>query len=205
MRLFVYRIENYVPLITKISASHWQKLPYQTKSWIDQADFVQDGVLFARYEVMPKFNPSNDPKHQTKFSTYLFPAIHRFYRAYRESLTCEKRWMTKDAIIQIYERDRFKEELYVEGQDGMDAICKLYEAASDNLRNFMDDWFFSEDGPKRVVKGGVKFTRARLEFLERSRQFGITVELCNAVLSSARMGLHTPEVFQPEFPERRID
>lgn len=200
MRQFVLRIENYVPLITDISASHWLKLPNKTKSWMGQDDFIQDGVQFARFELMPKY----DPGRGAKFSTYMFIPMHRFFKAYRESLTCEKRWMTKGAIIELYDRSRFKEELYVVGQDGIDSINKLYDAASDNLKGFMEDWFFSVTGPKRVVKSGTKFKRARLEFLERAQQFNVTIELCAQVLQSSRMGLYEPELLRPTFPDRGL-
>lgn len=191
MRHLIFRIENYTPLIRKISNKHWNRLPSQVQAWVTRDDFAQDGISFVRSHLMPRYNPRRD----AKFSTYIFTAVHRYYRAEIESLTCEKRTMTVDARRELAKHTIVSSSLFTDGLDGMDSIMKLYDSASPCLRQHMDQWFFSQDGPKKIVKTSSRFKRARAEFLERAPRFGVTVEVVRDVVLASRLGVFEPELY----------
>jgi hypothetical protein len=184
-RGFVLRIENYLPEISQIALQHWRRLPKQTRLWVDPEDFLQDGLIFVRTVLMPRFVFTKG----TKFSTYIFIPLHRFFRAYRESLTCDKRFKNTQTLKQLAEGEQFKQELYVAGMDSYYTMLKLYEAASSNLQRYLEEWFFDRRGTTKCVRTSKGFQRAKREFLTLAPKYKVTARVCEELLQANRSGL----------------
>lgn len=184
-RRFILRIENYLPLIIKISNQHWKRLPEQTRSWVDEKDFQQEGVIFAQAELMPHFEFSK----QVKFSTYLFTSLNRFYSGYRESLTCEKRFQTAQVVAWMYDQQLGRQEVEVRGINAYHTLQTIYDKSSTELQDCMEEWFFSRTGAPKIVTTSAKFKRVRREFLKLSRKYGIDESTCRDLLVAQRAGV----------------
>src|ERR1035437_7826242 len=79
-------LESYLPLIAKKAIQAWHKLPPQYKAWLDIDDLIQEGVLFARFHVFPRYKPCRG-----KFTTYLYAALDHFYYSIVQDKFYQKR------------------------------------------------------------------------------------------------------------------
>lgn len=168
-------MENYSRLVAKIAIKYWQALPRQTKAWVEVDDFINDGLLFARFELLPHYDFT-----RTKFTTYLYKGLSRYFGSKLLELKRQKRTVVLEyqpPIIFVPNR-----EIQMAGEQ---ALKSLYASASPMLQKYMKSWFFNEKGPARV-RMGAGFTKAKKEFKKLAPVYGVDYTLCKAVFDARR-------------------
>src|ERR1700688_21232 len=93
------KLESYLPMIAQKAFQAWRRLPAQYKVWLDVDDLIQEGVLFARYHVWPRYKPLFG-----KFTTYLYASLERFYYSIVHDKFYQKR--TAREIVPIADVER---------------------------------------------------------------------------------------------------
>lgn len=184
------RIENYQGLVTKKAIQYWRSLPAPVKAYVSMEDLINDGMIFARFEVMLKYDPK---KYKTKFSTLLFLALDRFYQLRIIELVRIKRSLPGEQV-RIGDIDEAHEDavaidppdnnqidlmLAVSGERG---IKKVYVLASPRLRRYIECWFFSSKGITKVFKRSGPFIKASKEFRRIASITGLDKAQCAAFL-----------------------
>lgn len=163
------RIENYERLIAGLALKHWKRLPPSTKSWIDVEDFINDGMMFARFNVLPYYKIKT-----AAFSTILQIMLDQYFMRQVESFRRQKRTPVELPTTNL--QTTFDSVL------AHHSLVELYWAASPKLRTYVYEWFFSGDGVDRLPKtGSVVFKRAKKEFRKLADKYGVTAHTCQAM------------------------
>ncbi len=182
----VLRVENYYGLIAEQAIKYWQSLPKDRKFWIDVEDFINDGLLFARHELMDQYDP-----RKAKFTTFLTVALKRFYL---EQLIGFKRIKRVFPIGKDHELEKVQPRIFVPNTPleiaGEVGMKKLREQASPMLKNYVDSWFYNPKGPAHI-RYGVRFTKARKEFRALAPKYGVDYSTCQALLEANRRNFLT--------------
>jgi len=79
-------LQSYLPLIAQKAIRTWYKLPPHYRVWVDVEDLIQEGVLFARFHVFPRYKPS-----RSKFTTYLTAALDNYFLSIGRGVKHKKR------------------------------------------------------------------------------------------------------------------
>lgn len=177
----VLRMENYVRLVTKIAVRYWKALPASAKSWIDYKDFVNEGMKFARFEIMPYY----DIRRNTSFTTILTISLKRYYRMKLRDINRQKRQRGVEISLEDLEgvsKIPFKAPDITLSRISMQ---KLYLQASPELKKYLQVWFFNRNMPDRI-RISAPFKRARREFLKLAPQFSISVHDCRNLLEDRK-------------------
>jgi hypothetical protein len=171
------KAENYVRLVAQKAWQTWYKLPPQHKNWMDIEDLVEDGVLFMRFYVIPRYRP-----HRAKFTTYLSTSLENYYKNMLAELFTRKRnecSVVPLATVQFRLRaERMEAEEEIKAVRG---LMKVVQQASPTLRRYLNHWLFSHG---KIHCRGERFTVARCELLALCRRCGFDREdfeylLCN--------------------------
>lgn len=190
----VVRMENYTALLYKLSLNCWKKLPVSHKTWVSVDDLVQDGLLFARTKLMPKYDV-----RRAGFITILTTSLEQFYSRKLASLYRKKR-MAPDLLVYldalVINNGEFTtpQDLRSKDQDVLiqmsmeAAIDVLYKDASPLLRKYMNKWFYSEKDLPRVRNSTV-FKRARREFRILAVKHNINAETFRVALENRNQKL----------------
>lgn len=190
------RIENYVGYVKDRAYANWVLLPPQVKSWLEYEDFVNEGLTFVRFTVMPKF----DPRRKVQFSTLLYKSVDRYFKLRRIAL-CRKSKLAPGVLLPvgIHVVNGEEEEVDVAAEtynldSAMQAekgLLKVYKTASPALKKQMSQWFFDKGGTRKVRKQSMLFSKSRKEFKKLAREAGLTYDLCKAFLDRRRQeGYH---------------
>ena len=132
-------LQDYMKLIAQKAWSTWYKLPPQHRSWIDVEDLIQDGILYARFYVLPRFRP-----HRAKnFSTILFISLENFYKNKISDLFRGKRnkcQVVPVSSVQYHlgECDTTEQEL-----KAVQGLLNVISVASPLLRGYLHRWLFA--------------------------------------------------------------
>ncbi len=172
--------ENYVGLVTKLAVKYWKALPVSAKIWVDVDDLINDGMLFARFEVMPYYDIATG----NSFTTILTIALRQFYGRRIRDLGRQKRNLAE--ILLPIDENTF----ITPDHDGYDVIrsrysmLKLYDTASPKLQRFIRSWFLNKSSPARIRVSG--FTKAKREFLELAPKFKVDINDCRVLLEDRK-------------------
>lgn len=191
------RIENYVGYVKDRAYANWVMLPAQVKSWMEYEDFVNEGLAFVRFTVMPKF----DPRRGVQFATLLYKSVDRYYKLRRIAL-CRKSRLAPGVMLSIgitINANGDEEEVDVAAESfdlhsAMQAetgLLKVYKAASPMLKKQMAQWFFDKGGARKIRKRSMLFSKSRKEFKKLAKDVGLTYDLCREFLERRRQeGYH---------------
>lgn len=180
------RIENYVGYIKNRAFDNWQRLPQSVKNWMELQDFVNEGLIFARFSVMPKF----DPTRRVQFATLLYKSVDRYYKLRGIELTRGSR-IPPGVVFRIGSGEgeidvpisHFDLTYAIAGER---CLVKVYRMASPLLRKQMVGWFFSKSGTWKVRKKSTTFFKAKKEFKRLAKKVDLTYDLCKAFLDRRR-------------------
>lgn len=191
------RIENYVGYVKDRAYANWVLLPAQVKSWMEFEDFVNEGLTFVRFNVMPKF----DPRRGVQFATLLYKSVDRYYKLRRHAL-CRKSRLAPGVMLSIgitINANGEEEEVDVAAKtfdlhsalQAETGLLKVYKSASPRLKKQMAQWFFDRGGTRKVRKQSMLFNKSKKEFKKLAKEVGLTVELCRSFLERRRQtGYH---------------
>ncbi len=169
-----FRMENYSNLFYKLALRCWKNLPSQHQTWISVEDLIQDGMLFIRYKVVPKYNV----RLKMSFITLLHISLEQFYSRKLAAYYAKKRL----PIDLTYDEDvRFVDVL-----SSTSAIDNIYDQASPLLRQYMDKWFYDTDGLPERLRISDPFKKARREFKRLAKVNNVDVVTCRTVLESRK-------------------
>lgn len=196
------RVENYTGLVTKKAIQYWKRLPSPVKAYVSVEDLVNDGLIFARFEVMLKFDPK---KYKNKFSTLLFIALDNFYKLRCIELIRIKRTLPGEQIRIGEALSEHEDSLVCDPEDpnqldisiavsGEQGLKKVYTLASPKLRKYMETWFFSTKGTAKVFKRSGPFIKAAKEFRRLASFHSLDKEQCMAFLDRRRRDDYNVEV-----------
>jgi len=157
-------VSDYLPMIAQRALIAWQKLPPQHKSWISPEDMVQEGVIFAKLSVLPKFKP-----HRAKFSTFLYTSLENYFKYRMAAYYFQKRNACRtvplnEACFVPQRCTKF------EWCDTVEAFSTLCAQASPNLRFYLHHWLFSKG---HVHCRGPRFSVVCAEFQKLCVRFGL--------------------------------
>lgn len=158
-------ITNYTGLVTQQALKAWKKLPPQPRRWIDLADLIQDGLLFAKQQV-PKWRP-----HRSNFATFLTMTLEQYYSRMLHAHFTEKRskcgLVSIDSVMfRLSEHDPIEEEIHA-----VEALKKLVSVASPTLRSHIKKWFLTRT---YIQYRGENYFAARSEMRVLSKYFGFS-------------------------------
>ena len=164
------QMEDYTRLIAQKAWATWRKLPPSSRAWIDIEDLIQDGALFARFVVRPKFRP-----HRSKFSTFLSICLEQYYSRKLASIFTEKRNKCQTIPIDNVSYslgccDSIEQEIYA-----VETIKKISSVASPILRRYLNMWLTPRSNRGRG-NGGRRFQIARSEMRRLSDEYRFTRE-----------------------------
>lgn len=172
----IMRLQSYLPMIAKAAWQAWRKLPAYQKTWIDVDDLIQDGVIFARYHVLPRFQPERG----AKFTTYLSAALQNYYTTRLQDAFRKKR--NSGDLLPI---EDFQDTLM--GSDETEAhvladeaLGKLLSLASPELRKYLYSWLVLQ---KSTSRSGGRFSSAKKEILGLSKKLGMNGDDFRLLLS----------------------
>jgi hypothetical protein len=160
------QVQNYTRLVTQKAWAAWRKLPPQPRRWVDLEDLIQDGLLFAKSNVVPKFRP-----HRANFTTFLSICLDQFYSRQLAAYFTAKRnkcqLVSVDAVMyRLFENDELEQEV-----QSVEIIKKLSSVASPTLRHSLKNWL--------LLKGKIhfhseRFSDAKIEMQALSKRYGFT-------------------------------
>ena len=159
------RIAEYKRMVMKAAWSAYYKLPLQTRSWIDAEDLIQDGLLFAKYYVVPRYRP-----HRASFSTFLTRSLDNFYKGMLEHHYTQKRNKCTPVSIsscfcQLHATDPIEEEIHA-----VQAFQRIATIASPQLRFYLNQFLFTR-GKLRPNKQNFAVAVSELRVLARQHSF----------------------------------
>lgn len=160
-------VENYRRLIIQKARATYFKLPAQHKTWIDLDDLVQDGILFARYHVLPRFRP-----HRANFCTFLSTSLENYYRNRMWALYMQKRNLCQPVSLSTvqYRVGNGGQEDVEQEMRAVQALLRVAGQASPLLKKYLRHWLLVQG---RMQKTGSAFTAVRSELLELSESCGL--------------------------------
>jgi hypothetical protein len=155
------KVKNYIGLIAQKAWSAWRKLPPQPRHWIDVEDLIQDGVLYTKAKVIPKYRP-----HRANFTTFLAMCLEQYYsRMLHEHFTMKRNAMLTVPLdlvaYRLAEQDEFEDEI-----EAVETLRKLSRAASPGLKHYLKHWL--------LLKGHIHFRGDRFRDAKKEMQ-----TLCN--------------------------
>lgn len=174
---------GYQRLVAEQAIKAWWHYPPQLKTTIDVEDLIQDGLIFARFELAKSWRPERG-----KFTTYLYSVLPNFYQnqmvvngVLRESLRVQYKTVSMDSwgdndIIDDDVCDPLYEHI-VRSFEG------IYYDASLMLRKSIRRWFLMES---KVCLHGMQFQRDRREFLQLIGKHEIDRRDCEVMMNSQR-------------------
>jgi hypothetical protein len=179
----LFRVENYERLIIKQARMYWARLPKEVKYVVDVEDMIQEGILFVRSSVIPKY----DPKYDTRIITLIYVSLDRFYKQYSIAQSRGKRYIKAQKVPAdlfasvgyegIVDNALAKDSNVVKEIESRQLLLEVYKQASPRLKKYMQLWFFGANAPARV-RSGARFDKARLEFLEIANACGLARDNC---------------------------
>lgn len=157
-------LKSYMALIAKKAWATWRKLPPQHKSWIDVDDLIQDGILFARFQALPRYRPQYG-----KFTTYLYVALDNYYKNMLAEYFTSKRNKCRlvpvcSVLHRLTDEDVTEDELRA-----VRGLMLIIREASPVLRRYLHHWLFVRG---HVHLRGEQFAIARSELLALSKKCG---------------------------------
>ena len=162
-------IENYTRLIAQKAWSTWYKLPPSSRAWMDIEDLIQDGALFARYVVRPKYRP-----HRGKFITFLSICLDQYYSRQLAAIFSQKRNKCQTIPIEnvsfsLGAADCTEQEIYA-----VETIKKISSVASPMLRYYLHSWLVPRDNARGRTSRGRRFEVARSEMQRLAKEYKFT-------------------------------
>jgi hypothetical protein len=155
-------LESYLPMIAQKAFQTWCKLPSQYKVWLDVDDLIQEGVLFTRFHVFPRYKPSGG-----KFTTYLYAALDHFYYSIVHDKFYQKRTAEivpiADVEHKLIENDETEKALHA-----VSSLHHILAEASPHLLKCLHQWIFTRDA---IVSTGPRFRVARKELLKIATKY----------------------------------
>lgn len=174
------RVENYIGVVKKLAWQNWQRLPKGAKCCIDPEDLFTEGMAFVRYSIMEDF----DPNRGNRFMTLLYISLDRFYKT-RGIELCRRKRTLPGPIDE--EADPPAEDIQLlQSLSGEQGLLRVYSQASPMLRKYLESWFFSSNGPAKVFKYSVPFTKASKEFRRLAMMSSLDINQCRAFLDRRR-------------------
>ena len=170
----VLRMENYRGLVAELAIKYWRRLLPSTKAWVTEDDLLNDGMLFAREEIMPYF----DVRKGCSFTTILTISLDHYYIRRVRDLSRLKRTPVDIPIV----RNHGTVDIIASRM----SMTKLYEEASPHLQHYIQIWFLSKQGPERIRPTSIPFRKAKKEFLKLAPKFSVDVEVCRILLEARK-------------------
>lgn len=157
-------VDEYLRLIAQKARASWYRLPAQHKAWIDLDDLIQDGILFARFYVAPRFRP-----HRAGFCTFLSTSLENFYKEKVFALYRRKR---NDCSTVPLAAVQYCLPSYEQTEDeiaAVESLLKVAQKASPILKKYLKHWLLSQ---KKVCCNNRRFERVRGELLVLGNLYG---------------------------------
>ena len=181
-------VEGYRRMVAAHALLAWRYLPPQVRATTDVDDLIQDGLMFARFGLAPKWRPE-----WGKFTTILHTSLPHFYmnkfgaaggkpvRAQRITLGAVS---IEDIWIDLCP--------YLHEQPVDNAMCdhvvrafeRIYYEGSIPLRESLQRWFL--DAGRNAHTVGCRFERDRQEFLKLARKYKVDKVDCQILMASDR-------------------
>lgn len=174
---------GYQRMVAELAIKAWWYYPPSLKTTIDVEDLIQDGLMFARFDLAKSWRPERG-----KFTTYLYASLPNFYQnqmvvngVLRESLRVQYKSMSMDSWgdKDIYDDD-VCDPLYEHLVRSFEGI---YYDASLMLRKSIRRWFLLES---KICLHGMQFQRDRKEFLHLLGKYGVNRMDCEIMMNSQR-------------------
>lgn len=196
-------VQDYQRLIAMKAFQTWRRLPKQTRAWLDVEDLIQEGVMFTRWHVIPRYN-----QDAAKFSTFLWKCLDRHFlnvlRHHRYPSWFEGRNLsldhlnpaeevngninfTSDEVLNMFSS-------YISLPVGnvptdqyltlIQTLSKIFMDASPKLRKSMRLWFFNNPESGKVQMNGRPFRKMRREFLDLAGKHGLDASGAATLLTS---------------------
>lgn len=174
----VVRMENFTSLFYKFAIKCWNKLPNAHKTWVSVEDLVQDGMVFARFKLVPNYDV-----RRAAFITILQMSLEQFYSRKLRALYRKKRMPIE--IKETEQEERVQQE-DVSVAVSQAAVEKVYLEASPLLKEYMGKWFFKVGGGVRRIRISEPFKQARNEFQLLAMKHNVTPENCRVYLENRK-------------------
>ena len=180
-------VEGYKRMVAAHALLAWRYLPPQVRASTDVDDLIQDGLMFARFGLAPKWRPE-----WGKFTTLLHASLPHFYmnkmavngrprKAQRIPLgavSVEDIWIDLCPFLHEQPVDNAMLDHVVQ------AFERIYYESSLDLRESLRRWFL-QAGEKVHVRG-MRFERNRQEFLKLARRYNVDKTDCQILMASGR-------------------
>jgi len=180
-------VEGYKRMVAAHALLAWRYLPPQVRATTDVDDLIQDGLMFARFGLAPKWRPE-----WGKFTTLLHASLPHFYmnkimanggprKAQRITLGAVS---IEDIWIDLCP--------YLHEQPVDNAMCdhvvrafeRIYCDGSLPLRESLRRWFLNAG--VNAHKHGARFERDRQEFLRLASRYNVDKTDCQILMASDR-------------------
>src|SRR6266404_791932 len=160
------QIKDFTRLIAQKAWSTWRKLPPSNRAWMDVEDLIQDGVLFARFVVRPKYRP-----HRGKFITFLSICLDQYYSRQLAATYSQKRNKCQTIPLEnvsysLGAVDFTEQEIYA-----VETIKKISSVASPMLRHYLHSWLMPRISTRGRGPHGRRFEIAKSEMQRLARQY----------------------------------
>src|ERR1039458_5668782 len=180
-------VEGYKRMVAAHALLAWRYLPPQVRASTDVDDLIQDGLMFARFGLAPKWRPE-----WGKFTTLLHASLPHFYmnkmavngrprKAQRIPLgavSIEDIWIDLCPFLHEQPVDNAMLDHVVH------AFERIYYESSLDLRESLRRWFLQAD--RKVHVHGMRFERNRQEFLKLAKKYNVDKTDCQILMASGR-------------------
>jgi|SRR5882724_9573407 len=160
-------VSGFTRLIAKKAWDTWYKLPPSSRAWMDIEDLIQDGVLFSRFVVRPKYRP-----HRGKFHTFLSICLDQFYARKLAAVFTEKRNKCQTIPLENVSYSLGAVDTVEQEVNAVETIKKISSVASPILRRYLGLWLM----PNMRGRGpqGRRFNIARSEMRRLADEYSFS-------------------------------
>lgn len=166
-------LEKFKGLVLKLSWQYWKRLPQHTKVWVDPDDLIEDAYLYVLSRAADTYD-----KEKASRCTFLWVGVNNLLLNFAMSQQTKKRfgWNVPVEELEVIG----KPDPSVAGMEARDALNKIYNEASDELKKEMQNWF----GPIRPRLRTKRVHENRREFLALATKHRLTEDDCRHLMGS---------------------
>jgi len=183
---FHYEERNFLPLVVKKAKEAWLRLPPQTRIWVSLDDFIQDGLMFLRFNVLPKYNPK-----RTTFLTLAWISLTNHFKFVTYHYYMQKRFDGRNAPLQEISLSCSLRPKHPAELQAVDLIEKIYCASSPHLKMYMARWLHPAYKGTFNLRGH-KFDAAVEEFQTLMQTYKIDLDGMHYLMSNQQWLNHSP-------------
>ena len=129
---FVYEEKNFLPLVVKKAKEAWLRLPPQTRVWLSLEDMIQDGLMYVRFRLLPRYKPSKN-----KFSTLVWMALENHFKLVTYHYYYQKRFEGRNAPLPEFGLSCSVKPKHSHELHAIEALEKVFKSSTPHLQTFL--------------------------------------------------------------------